>query len=381
MANLNHDKLVKLHEARGNAAVREVFADKSLRAGFDLGNLFESCFGFEEFRTCRKDRTRLVSHVMENAGAVNTSAFTGIIGQIAFSTVLDPYNAEEFVFKNTIPSKPTQLSGEKIPGITVPGAAGQVVEEGKPYPIAGVSQNYIETPQTSKRGIIIPVTREAIFFDRTGQLLQHAGQVGEALGITQEEEAISAVVDENRTTHRYKWMGADPIATFQASTPYVNLKTSNGLTDWTNVNEAEQLFNNLLDPFTGKPIMVKPKHIVTTMQLTHTVRRILSATENRTGNYATSGGPNILVAPNTLDSYQHITSRYVKTQMATATSWFLGDITKAVWYMENWPMQVLQAPTMSHDEFHRDIALQYRADRRGEYAVVEPRALVKNTVA
>lgn len=381
MAHLNHDKLVKLHEARGNDAVREVFADKSIRAGFDLGNLFESCFGYEEFKACRKDRSRLVSQVMENAGGVSTAAFTGIIGQIAFSTVLEPYNAEEFVFKNLIPSTPTQFSGEKIPGVTVPGADGQIVEEGKPYPVAGVSQNYIETPPTQKRGLIIPVTREAIFFDRTGQLLQHAAKVGEALGITQEEEAIDAIIDENRTVHRYKWMGGDPIATFQASTPYINLKTSNGLEDWTDIDGAEQVFNAMTDPFTGKPIAVKPKHIVVALEKLHTLRRILMATEIRSGNYATSGVPQVTVAPNTLDSYAILTSRYVASRLATDTSWFIGDIPKAVKYMENWPMQVLQAPSMSHDEFHRDIALQYRADRRGEYAVVEPRYLVKNTVA
>lgn len=378
MAHLNHDKLVKLHEARGSDATREVLADRSLRQGFDLGRLFEACFGFEEFRTCRKDRTRLVSHVMENAGAVSTAAFTGIIGQIAFSTVLDPYNAEEFVFKNLIPTVPTQFSGEKIPGVTVPGADGQIVEEGKPYPIAGVSQNYIETPATSKRGLIIPITREAIFFDRTGQVIQHAAKVGQALGITQEEEAIDAVIDENRTTHRYNWMGAGPVATYQTSTPWINSKTSNGLTDWTNVNAAEQQLNNMVDPFTGKPIAIKPKHLVVAMEKLHTARRIMSATENRTGNYAVTGNPNMLVAPNTLDPYEILTSRYVAARLATDTDWFLGNIPEAVKYMENWPMQVLQAPTMSHDEFHRDIALQYRADRRGEYAVVEPRYLQKN---
>jgi hypothetical protein len=57
----------------------------------------------------------------------------------------------------------------------------------------------------------------------------------------------------------------------------------------------------------------------------------------------------------------------------------LGDITKYARYMVNWPLQTKQAPPNSHDEFHRDIVQQYRADERGAYAVIEPRVMAKAT--
>ena len=43
-------------------------------------------------------------------------------------------------------------------------------------------------------------------------------------------------------------------------------------------------------------------------------------------------------------------------------------------YMQNYPARVVQPPTNSHDEFHRDVAAQFKIDERGAVAVLEPRA-------
>ena len=56
-----------------------------------------------------------------------------------------------------------------------------------PYPNVGLGEDYIETPSTTKRGFIVPVTREAIFFDRTHLILQRAAEVGEVLGLNKEK--------------------------------------------------------------------------------------------------------------------------------------------------------------------------------------------------
>ena len=47
---------------------------------------------------------------------------------------------------------------------------------GMPYPHLGFGEDYIETPSTTKRGFIVPVTKEAIFFDRTHLVLQPGGR-------------------------------------------------------------------------------------------------------------------------------------------------------------------------------------------------------------
>jgi hypothetical protein len=71
-----------------------------------------------------------------------------------------------------------------------------------PYPSLGFGEDYIETPQTTKRGFIVPVTKEAIFFDRTNLILQRAAEVGEVLGLNKEKRLIDLLIG---ATNNYKW--------------------------------------------------------------------------------------------------------------------------------------------------------------------------------
>ena len=73
-----------------------------------------------------------------------------------------------------------------------------------PYPHLGFGEDYIETPSTTKRGFIVPVTKEAIFFDRTHLVLSRAAEVGEVLGLNKEKRLIDLVIG---VTNNYKWKG------------------------------------------------------------------------------------------------------------------------------------------------------------------------------
>lgn len=384
---LNYENLVKaangLSRTESRAMLREVFRDKSMRDNFEFPRLFEQCFGMEEFRYARSHSDRLINQVFEAAGATSTAAFLNISGQIAFSTVMEAATNEAFTFTALIGATPTVYQdGEKIPGITTPGDEASDISEGDPYPLTGVSEDYIETPKNTKRGTIMPVTREAILGDRTGLLLQRLADVGMAIGIKQEKDAVDAVIDENRTVHRYKWRGTS-YASYQTTSPWDNVTATTTLLDWTSINAAEQTLNEIVDPNTGEPVIWEPKHLIVTKQNEHTARRIMTATNNRTnvGGYATSGNLVGVDAPNTLSNYQIITSRYLAFRMATDTTWYLGDVTRAVKYMQNWPLEVTQAPPNSQKEFENDIVMQFKASRKGEYVVVEPRVITKCTVA
>ncbi len=385
---LNYENCVRLYEAKplreANADMRTIFADKSARAGFDFGRLFEQCFGMEEYRDCRSSG-RLVSTVAEAAGAVSSTAFFNISGQIVFSTMMEAFDNEEFVFKNLIPAVQTPFQlGEKVPGITKIGDESLAVAEGKPYPLAGVSEDYIETPISVKYGEIVPVTREAIFGDRTGQLLERCGNVGESMGLKQEKEAVDCVIDENVTTHRYKWRG-DVIATYGDSSgthSWDNLSGTTTLVDESSIDTLVQLLNQITDPNTGEPIIITPVDMVVPKRLERTAMRIMKATNTRTGYYATSTTPNVLVdSPAVVPPLTIRTSRYVEYRQATKTSWYIGNIAKAFRYMQNWALEVTQAPPNSQAEFERDIVAQYKGSRKGAYTTFEPRVMCKATVA
>jgi hypothetical protein len=64
--------------------------------------------------------------------------------------------------------------------------------------------------------------------------------------------------------------------------------------------------------------------------------------------------------------------------LANKGTWFIGDVTKAFAYMENWPLSVVQAPANSEVEFTHDIVLRWKASERGAAATLEPRYMARN---
>lgn len=373
-------------------------ADRGFRAAIDertirtpkleLGELFVECFGDAAYyRVKRGEDTAFGTYqrFTEADGGVTTAAFQNISGQIVYGTLLERYQAEEYTIAKLIPEqKAIILDGEKIAGITELGDIAAVRRENDPYQVAGVGEDWIRTPPVPDYGRIVPVTWEAVFNDRTGQLLEVAGSVGEWLGLREELNAIDCLIDENQTAHRYNWRDTtiQSYGDNSGSHTWDNLAASNALVDWTSLNTAEQVFNGLLNPYTGTPIVIEPKHLVVFKGLEQTARRAVSATEIRvtTPGYATTGNPTQTNQANPYNNkYTVVTSRYLAPQLATDTSWFLGDIPKYALRMVAEPLNVVQAPTNNQDEFSRRVVAQYRANKRYAHVVRQPRAMVKNT--
>ena len=137
---------------------------------------------------------------------MDVTAFSNITGQMVQSKILEAYTQEAFVLSKLVDTIPTRLDGERIPGIGRISDEVAEVRPGMPYPSLGFAEDYIETPQTTKRGFIVPVTKEAIFFDRTHLILQRAAEVGEVLGLNKEKRLLDLLIG---ATNNYKWKGAN----------------------------------------------------------------------------------------------------------------------------------------------------------------------------
>jgi hypothetical protein len=318
--------------------------------------------------------------LLEAGDAVNTAAFSNITGQFVYNAIMEAFESEGFVFSPLVTTRQTDLSGEKIPGITRMGDRAEVVPEGQPYPHVGVGEDWIETPVTTKRGMIVPLTKEAIFFDRTGLVIQRCGEVGAFLGLNKEKRVIDCIVDENVTAHRYKWRGTI-YATYQTTSPWDNVTAGATLVDYTDLDEAEQTLSNILDPNTGEPIVNVATDLIVTRQLLYTARSVLHATQIRVGDGASVSVQTISGNPLAGSAYNIRSSALLAARMATDTTYYLGDLKKAFAYMQNWPLTTVMAPTNSTDEFERDIVMQWKASERGATVVVEPRVITKCTVA
>lgn len=358
---------------------------------FDLHQLFESTVRdgreiIDSWNPNSKGEPINFNRLVES-GATDSSAFSTITKQIVYSMILPEYQSEEFVFTKIIPEVQSSFNGEMIPGIGGIGDKAEIVPELGTFPLVGPNEDWIRTPETKKRGLRTALTREAIFFNRVDARLRAAtSAVGKSLGLNREKRATDCIIDENTTAHRYNRKDRGSIATYgnnSGSHDFDNYEASNALVDYTDVNNVMLLLSAMRDPNTGEPVMLGGgvPTLICTKALELTAKSILNATQIflHNGGYATSGNLVEMQIPNPVRSgFNVVTSNLLGDRLATDTDWFFGYPATAFRYMRNWAMQVLQAPASSINEFNQDIVMEWRADERGAYATVEPRANCKS---
>lgn len=382
----------EIHRQNGKADIQtQVFEEitDALEKGRrgEVGGMQPSDFSLRKlFQSTVKDGYEALQMLdprneIEATEAVDSSFFSKITGQIIYSQIHSAYENEAFVFSRLIPSVPTPfLDGEKIPGMTGIGDESETVGEGQQYPEAGFSDEYTETPRTDKRGLIVSVTREAIFADRTGLILRRASSVGEWLGVNKEKRLVDVAIG---ATNNYKRNGTSS-NTYQTTTPWIN-DQSNQLVDWEDIEASWLLLRQMTDPNTGEPVMINGTQLVVGPAKSFTLDRILNATQVRevtnTSTTTLSNNPITRMGLQAANS-QYMTSR-VESQLSVSASnsklyWLHGDFAKAFAYMEAFPLTTTQAPTNATLAFDRDIVSRYKASERGVAAVLDPRYVVRN---
>jgi hypothetical protein len=324
--------------------------------------------------------------LLEAGDGVDVTAFSHITGQVVQAKILDAYSQDSFVLSKLVDTIPTRLDGERIPGIGRVSDQVSEVQPGMPYPSLGFGEDYIDTPQTTKRGFIVPVTKEAVFFDRTHLILQRAAEVGEVLGLNKEKRLLDLLLG---VTNNYNWKGASYntySSTGNGVAPdgnWINQMTAE-LIDWTDVDTAEQLFADILDPNTGEPVLIQATTVLVMPAYRYAAHRIFNTAEIQY-----TSGSTTAVAANPLRNYNVVDSRLAyrrllaSGQAAAAAKkwWFIGDFRKAFAYMENWPITVTQSSLGGEAEFSQDIVVRFKASERGAAAVINPRYVVKSTGA
>ena len=347
---------------------------------FSIRDLAEGILGHEAVSNMNPNQQSNVS-VFESSEAVDNTAFANITGQIVYTEIMDAYEQETF-FASQMRTVNTRLSGERMPGFGGIGDAARPVHEGEPFPNAGITEDYTDTPETDKYGLIVPITKEAVFFDRTGVILQRANAVGEALGLNKEKRCIDVVIG---ATNNYNWRGVG-YDTYNPDGPaWVNeLQGAEfDLEDWTDIDAAERLFDDIVDPNTGEAIEIGGNNIICGRRRMHAANRITNATEIR---YRDGNANTETIARSPIQGYTTLSNRRyhnrLKSQLGltdaqAAATWLYGDFQKAFKYMQNWGITTVQAPTNAEAEFRQDIIAQFKASERGVAAVCNPRYIAR----
>ncbi len=353
--------------------------------GFQLRELAEAICGPEWVASLQPGRMRegLLEQpieTMESGAGVTVSAFANITNQLISSKIHEGYTNPQFVAASLVQVVPTRLSGERMATAgSIPDNA-QTVNETMPYPTVGFTEHFVDTPATIKRGLICAVSREAIFFDQTGQVARRAFSVGEIVGRSREERIIDVVIG---VTNPYSEKGTAQ-NTYQDGTPsFDNHAATNTLIDWTDIETAQLLLDAMADPAnTSQPIASVPDTIIVHTAKAWTARRIVSAVETRTSDKNIAANTQEFTAGNPVPALRVVSSPYINFRYSAGsianTTWFYGRPTSAFLYMENWPLTITQAPPNDPASFEQDIVLRVRASERGAAAVMEPRHMVRS---
>ena len=340
-------------------------------------------------------------NLLENTGVgidptafLNINTFTSVVGGLVEVKILEAFSNPSLIADKLMPAEPTKLNGQKIIGIARIGDKAKERKPGEPHPRAQFGEKWVQTPETAEFALAVEVSKEAVFYDLSGQVLQSAAAVGDEIAYRKELRVIDLFIG---AANSFNWSGT-AYNTYQTSRTlgYLN-DLSNPLTDWTAIQAAMMLFMRQEDPNTGKRILTKPDTIVVNPARIATANLIMAATstERRTGAGAstpqtTSNPLNVSVSPGApYTGMEIITSPLLEQRCVAADGlnlsqanaddyWWAFESGKAFRYMQNYPLSVSQAAPNQYEMLDRGIVAAYFANERGVPSVWSPWHIVRN---
>lgn len=319
-------------------------------------------------------------HAFEEA--ISSTAFPSAVGQLISARVIDGYNAGGYIGDELVETVPSTMRGERMVGFTSL-QGPKVVEELMPYEDSSFGEKYVTSTET-KRGRILSISEEAVFFDQTGQILLRAQNLGEMARQERERRIIRAVADVASTERHYRPSGV--AAQIYTGDPL--LSTATPLQDWTDIQEvltyhaATIRDDRQADDGVGpQPIVWMPRVLLVSTKLAGTAARIIAATEVRgdaSNERTTSGNPLNSIVP----GLRALASPFLDAaegadQYDDADDWFMGDFRRQFKYKEIWPLQTFRAPAQNPEQFGRDVVAQFKVREYGDVVATDTRWVIK----
>jgi len=331
-------------------------------------------------------------HLLEAGPGVDPTAFLNIntfsatVGGLIEAKILDPFENNAFIGDELFETIPTSKNGEKMIGTHGFGATDGdgTRDPGMPHGRAQFGERWVSTPALTEKALACEVTQEAVFYDLTNEVLQQANGVGEILAYGREKTMLDLFCGG---TNSYNY-GGTAYDTYQTATPWINTHT-NPLQDYSDIDNAIALFEDMTDPETSREIVVLPDTIVHMPRNASLWHRTLNSTETRevsnTSTTTLSTPP-----PSVSSSYKLLSSTILRNRIIASLGeskadaqeyWFIGQPTKCFKWMEAWPVRVTPASPNEFVMLDRGLVAAYFANYRGVGAVVEPRYMVRNIAA
>lgn len=329
----------------------------------------------------------------------NINTYLGTIGGLIEVKVLERYEHATLAAMELVTVEPSKVMGQrKRIGVAQGGPEAKRRLPSEQHPRAKLGQRWVKVPETQETALGLDLTREAAFSDLTGELMEQAASIGEWIGYQVALDIYNMVLG---VTNPY----------YFNDTNYNTYQTSSTSTD--NNNYTNSLVNPITDPLTmmeksnaAKMLLLEPPppagtgtRINVTFDtifasparadrlasiLSADTLQIESAVPTGTAAGIRSFGKNPYVTQKVVTdavAWQRVTdSDGLNLSGDTANGlWFRINKARAFGYSENWPLNVVTAPTDSYIMLDQGIVGTWFADQRGVPFVKDPRFAQKNT--
>lgn len=327
---------------------------------------------------------------------IDISAWDNSVGGLIEAKVIEGFETPDYIGDKICRLDPRKTNGGKSIGIGRIGDKAEPIAPGQPHPRAQFTERYITVPAATKYGLAVEVTKEAAFFDLTGEVLQQAESVGKEIMLRKEKRILDVLIGITQNPYNY---GGVAYNTFLTSGNWVN-DQSNPLGDWSNLNLAWYLFQKMTDQESSQRITIKPDTIICTPFLLPTVGYVMNATQieplTNPGSSSTLNVGQRTFAPNVTDyfgqplsSYKVLASSILDQRLTDADGgnlsaanakqyWWMIDSKRFLAYWENWPLTVEHAPANDYVMADNNLVLAVFANERGLPYVNDPRYAVRN---
>lgn len=291
---------------------------------------------------------------------ISSSGFPTIAGEIISSVIIAAYQAFPKAGDRLVRTVPSKLKVSQIAGWKAIGKIA-ALNERQPYGQVTPPDEKTVTIKNQKYGGVLDLTKEAIFFDQTGELMDQARGLGEEGARFRDEIIMNTVVDLSSQS-----LSGGVLYSAGNS----NLITSNplGTTGWENahIELLDKKDDNTGKPiwvFGEKPIMLVPSGLYPT------------AWKLQQNEYSPLGTANL-----DKNMAQNMFDIVVNPYLAKAsTAWWYGGFNRQFRWEEVWPLEVFTRVGQDTQEgFQQDIIQQFKVSLYGGCGAQDTRYVLES---
>jgi hypothetical protein len=300
---------------------------------------------------------------LSEAGNLSSSAFPNIAGQIISKVMIDAYQAFPKDHDRLVRTVPSRLKTSRIAGWSAIGSVQQVNER-QDYPEILPPDEKTQTIKNFKYGGQLGLTREDIFFDQTGELIDRARMIGERGAQKRASLIFAAVCDGLGTPANGTALSGAAVYT----SGHLNLVTANpiGTAGW----EASR--KKLMDQLdeNSEPIWVMGDRpiIVVGSTLLATAEKLA---KNERGDLGTAN-LDVNLAQGQFDVV-------VNPYLPSTSSWWHGAFNRQFRWEEVWPLEVFtRVGQDTEDGFNADVIQQFKLSFYGGAGASDFRYVIEN---